>query len=364
MVGIRLVEVSKVYGRVRALDRVSLEIRDGELFTMLGPSGCGKTTLLRIIAGFEVPEEGKVYFGDQDVTFLKPYLRNTSMVFQNYALWPHMTVFENVAYGLKIKRRQLKLSEEDIQEKVRQALRLVRLEGLEDRYPLQLSGGQQQRVALARALVVEPKVLLLDEPLSNLDAKLRIEMREEIKRIQSSLKITTVYVTHDQEEAMSLADRIAVMDKGRVLQVGTPKEIYSKPSNLFVATFIGRSTYLVGKAKEVLGEKVKVEFDGQVIEGVLAPGHVVKEGERVAAIMKTEDFSVDETIGNFVEGMVEMQMFIGMFNQVKVSVGQQKITALLDPAVEVQQGQRIRLSIRPSDVSVFPLTGWEEEAFS
>lgn len=359
-----MVEVSKVYGRVRALDRVSLEIRDGELFTMLGPSGCGKTTLLRIIAGFEVPEEGKVYFGDQDVTFLKPYLRNTSMVFQNYALWPHMTVFENVAYGLKIKRRQLKLSEEDIQEKVRQALRLVRLEGLEDRYPLQLSGGQQQRVALARALVVEPKVLLLDEPLSNLDAKLRIEMREEIKRIQSSLKITTVYVTHDQEEAMSLADRIAVMDKGRVLQVGTPKEIYSKPSNLFVATFIGRSTYLVGKAKEVLGEKVKVEFDGQVIEGVLAPGHVVKEGERVAAIMKTEDFSVDETIGNFVEGMVEMQMFIGMFNQVKVSVGQQKITALLDPAVEVQQGQRIRLSIRPSDVSVFPLTGWEEEAFS
>lgn len=364
MVGIRIVDVSKVYGKVKALDHVSLEIREGELFTMLGPSGCGKTTLLRVIAGFEVPEEGRVYFGDQDVTFLKPYLRNTAMVFQNYALWPHMTVFENVAYGLKIRRKQLGLSEEDIEKRVREALRLVRLEGLEDRYPLQLSGGQQQRVALARALVVEPKVLLLDEPLSNLDAKLRIEMREEIKRIQSSLKITAVYVTHDQEEAMSLADRIAVMNKGKVLQVGTPKEIYSKPRSLFVATFIGRSTYLVGKAKEVLGERVKVEFDGQVIEGFLAPGHELKEGDKVAVIMKTEDFGVDESIGNFIEGVVEMQMFIGMFNQVKVRVGDQRITALLDPSLDIVQGQKIRLSIRPSDVNVFPLTGWEEESFT
>jgi ABC-type Fe3+/spermidine/putrescine transport system ATPase subunit len=363
MVGIRLVGVSKVYGRVRALDRVSLEVRDGELFTILGPSGCGKTTLLRVVAGFEVPEEGRVYFGDQDVTFLKPYMRNTAMVFQNYALWPHMTVFENVAYGLRIRRRQLGLSDEEIERRVREALKLVRLEGLEDRYPLQLSGGQQQRVALARALVVQPKVLLLDEPLSNLDAKLRLEMREEIKRIQSSLRITAIYVTHDQEEAMSLADRIAVMNRGRVLQVGTPREIYSKPSNLFVATFIGRSTYLAGEVAEVVGDRVKLRVDSQVLEGFLAPGYSVREGERAVAIMKTEDFSVEGS-GNTLEGVVEMTMFIGMFNQVKVRVGDQRITALLEPSLDIQPGQRLRLSIRPSDVSVFPLAGWEEEVFA
>ncbi len=363
MVGIRLVGVSKVYGRVRALDRVSLEVREGELFTILGPSGCGKTTLLRVVAGFEVPEEGRVYFGDQDVTFLKPYMRNTAMVFQNYALWPHMTVFENIAYGLRIRKRQLGLSDEEIERRVREALKLVRLEGLEDRYPLQLSGGQQQRVALARALVVQPKVLLLDEPLSNLDAKLRLEMREEIRRIQSSLRITAIYVTHDQEEAMSLADRIAVMNRGRVLQVGTPREIYSKPSNLFVATFIGRSTYLAGEVAEVVGDRVKLRVDSQVLEGFLAPGYSVREGERAVAIMKTEDFSAEGS-GNTLEGVVEMTMFIGMFNQVKVRVGDQRITALLEPSLDIQPGQRLRLSIRPSDVSVFPLTGWEEEVFA
>uniref|UniRef100_A0A7J3X4J9 Molybdate/tungstate import ATP-binding protein WtpC n=1 Tax=Thermofilum pendens TaxID=2269 RepID=A0A7J3X4J9_THEPE len=363
MVSIRLVEVSKVYGRVRALDRVSLEVREGELFTILGPSGCGKTTLLRVVAGFEIPEEGRVFFGDQDVTFLKPYMRNTAMVFQNYALWPHMTVFENVAYGLRIRKKQLRLSDEEIEHRVREALKLVRLEGLEDRYPLQLSGGQQQRVALARALVVEPEVLLLDEPLSNLDAKLRLEMREEIKRIQSSLRITAIYVTHDQEEAMSLADRIAVMNKGRVLQVGTPREIYSKPSNLFVATFIGRSTYLAGEVVEVAGYRVKLRVDGQLVEGSLTPGYSVKEGERAVAIMKTEDFSVGES-GNTLEGVVEMTMFIGMFNQVKVRVGNQRVTALLDPSLDIQPGRRLKLSIRPSDVSVFPLTGWEEEVFA
>ncbi|MEM0494432.1 MAG: ABC transporter ATP-binding protein [Thermofilum sp.] len=364
MVEIRLVGVSKIYGSVRALDRVTLEVKDGELFTILGPSGCGKTTLLRVVAGFEVPEEGKVYFGDQDVTFVKPYMRNTAMVFQNYALWPHMTVFENVAYGLKIRKRQLKLTDEEIERRVRDALRLVRLEGLEDRYPLQLSGGQQQRVALARALVVEPRVLLLDEPLSNLDAKLRLEMRGEIKRIQSTLKITAIYVTHDQEEAMSLADRIAVMNKGRVLQVGTPREIYSKPSNLFVATFIGRSTYLVGTAVEVTEGRVRLRVDGQMLEGFLAPGYKVSAGDKVAAIMKTEDFTAGGDFGNSLEGEVEVLMFIGMFNQVRVRVGEQKLTALLDPSLELAPGQRVKLGIRPSDVHVFPLTGWEEEEFA
>jgi len=241
---VRLENITKVYGSVVAVDRVTLEIESGELFTLLGPSGCGKTTTLRIIAGFEVPEEGKIYFDDEDVTFLKPYRRNTAMVFQNYALWPHMTVFDNIAYGLRIK----KLPQEEIRRRVKWALELVKLEGLENRYPLQLSGGQQQRVALARALVVEPRVLLLDEPLSNLDAKLRIEMREEIKKLQRKLGITTVYVTHDQLEAMSISDRIAVMNKGKVLQYGPPRQVYFRPTSLFVADFLGRSNILYGKA--------------------------------------------------------------------------------------------------------------------
>ncbi|MEM1773127.1 MAG: ABC transporter ATP-binding protein, partial [Desulfurococcaceae archaeon] len=234
MTRIMLENISKYYGSVVAVDDVSLKIDKGEFFAILGPSGCGKTTTLRIIAGFEVPDKGKVYFDDDDVTFLKPYKRNTAMVFQNYALWPHMTVYENVAYGLKIKRKELGLSDEEIKKRVDWALELVKLKGFENRYPLQLSGGQQQRVALARALVVQPRVLLLDEPLSNLDAKLRIEMREELKRLQKSLGITTIYVTHDQLEAMSMSDRISVMNKGKVIQVGTPKELYYSPRSIFV----------------------------------------------------------------------------------------------------------------------------------
>ncbi|QOJ78737.1 ABC transporter ATP-binding protein [Infirmifilum lucidum] len=364
MVGIRLVEVSKVYGRVRAVDHVTLEVRDGELFTILGPSGCGKTTLLRIVAGFEVPEEGRVYFGEEDVTFVKPYARGTAMVFQNYALWPHMTVFENVAYGLKVRRKQLKLTDEDIERKVREALRLVRLEGMEDRYPLQLSGGQQQRVALARALVVEPRVLLLDEPLSNLDAKLRLQMREEIRRIQTELKITALYVTHDQEEAMSLADRIAVMNRGRVHQVGPPKEVYSRPRDLFVATFIGRSTLLRGRVLEVTGSKAKIRVDGTVIEGNVAHGYSMREGDSVVAIMRPEDFSVTEPLDNVIEGTVELAMFIGMFNQLRIDVGGQKIVAYTDPGIELQPGSRVKLYIRASDVNIYPSTGWEEEEFT
>jgi len=229
---IKLEGISKYYGNVVAVDDVNLEINKGEFFTLLGPSGCGKTTTLRIIAGFEIPDKGHVYFDDEDVTFLKPYKRNTAMVFQNYALWPHMTVFENVAYGLKIRKKELGLTDEEIKKRVQWALELVKLSGFENRYPLQLSGGQQQRVALARALVVQPRVLLLDEPLSNLDAKLRIEMREELKRIQKALGITTIYVTHDQLEAMSMSDRIAVMNKGRVVQIGTPRELYLYPKSL------------------------------------------------------------------------------------------------------------------------------------
>ncbi len=233
-----------------------LRVRDGEFMTLLGPSGCGKTTTLRIIAGLEKPDSGRVFFGDRDVTELKPYERNIGIVFQDYALFPHMTVFKNVAFGLEMR----KLSREEIERRVREALELVGLSGLENRYPEQLSGGQQQRVALARALVIEPEVLLLDEPLSNLDAKIRERLRGEIRRIQRELGITVIYVTHDQEEAMAISDRIAVMNVGRIEQVGKPLELYYHPKTEFVATFIGTGNIVELEAENGVARLGSLEF--------------------------------------------------------------------------------------------------------
>jgi ABC-type Fe3+/spermidine/putrescine transport system ATPase subunit len=248
-------ELSKRFGAVLAVDRVTLEIADGELFTLLGPSGCGKTTLLRLIAGFHRPDAGQVRFGERDVTDLPPYLRNIGMVFQNYALWPHMTVFQNVAYGLRLRR----LRGSALEVRVEEGLRKVNLGGLGARYPGQLSGGQQQRVALARALVLSPDILLLDEPLSNLDAKIRVQVRAEIRTLQQELGITTVYVTHDQEEALSLSDRVAVMREGRVLQLGPPRELYERPQTRFVADFVGTNNLVPGRVVEAAGETLLVD---------------------------------------------------------------------------------------------------------
>jgi ABC-type Fe3+/spermidine/putrescine transport system ATPase subunit len=252
---ITVLELSKRFGAVLAVDGVSLEIADGELFTLLGPSGCGKTTLLRLIAGFHRPDAGRVRFGERDVTDLPPYARNIGMVFQNYALWPHMTVFQNVAYGLRLRR----LRGPALAARVEEGLRKVNLSGLGVRYPGQLSGGQQQRVALARALVLNPDILLLDEPLSNLDAKIRVQVRAEIRTLQQELGITTVYVTHDQEEALSLSDRVAVMREGRVLQLGPPRELYERPRTRFVADFVGTNNLVPGRVVEAGGAWVAVE---------------------------------------------------------------------------------------------------------
>src|SRR5512144_1431092 len=238
--------VVKRFGAVTAVDAVDLTVADGELFTLLGPSGCGKTTLLRLIAGFYQPDAGEIRFGDRVVTGLPPYRRNIGMVFQNYALWPHMTVAGNVTYGLRLR----KVPAAEARERLAGALRKVKLTGLESRYPGQLSGGQQQRVALARALVLEPDILLLDEPLSNLDAKIRVEVRAEIRTLQQELRISTVYVTHDQEEALSLSDRVAVMREGRVLQVAAPKVLYERPATRFVADFVGTNNFIEGVCKE------------------------------------------------------------------------------------------------------------------
>ncbi|MCC7275798.1 MAG: ABC transporter ATP-binding protein [Alphaproteobacteria bacterium] len=233
----------KRFGAVKAVDDVTLDVREGELVALLGPSGCGKTTTLRMIAGFIAATEGQILIGDRDVTHLPPYRRNTGMVFQGYALFPHMTVAQNVAFGLEMR----KVAKADIAPRVAEALRLVRLDGLGERMPRQLSGGQQQRVALARALVIRPEVFLLDEPLSNLDAKLRLSVRVEIRQLQQSLGLTTVFVTHDQEEALTLADRLVVMSQGSVQQIGTPEALYERPANHFVADFIGRSNFLEGR---------------------------------------------------------------------------------------------------------------------
>jgi len=235
MAGIHLEGIEKSFGRVKALKGVSLEVAEGELVVLLGPSGCGKTTLLRIVAGLEWPDKGRVFLGKREVTFLPPRSRGLAMVFQNYAVFPHLTVFENIAFGLRMRR----LPETVIREKVRWAAELLRIEELLSRYPAQLSGGQRQRVAVARALAVEPQVLLMDEPLSNLDAILRLDLRAELKSLVKALGMTTLYVTHDQVEAMGLADRIAVMREGEIVQFAPPLDVYRRPAHTFVAGFVG-----------------------------------------------------------------------------------------------------------------------------
>ena len=247
MATVSLVGLTKKFADMPAVDNLQLEIGDGEFVSLLGPSGCGKTTTLRLIAGFLQPDRGEIKVSNEVVSspslLVPPERRSMSMIFQSYAVWPHMTVFQNVAYGLKFK----KLSKHEADERVNRILRLVRLDGFKDRYSAELSGGQQQRVALARALVVEPRILLMDEPLSNLDTHLREEMRSEIRRLHEEFRITTVYVTHDQSEAMATSDRIAVLDKGRMVQVGTPEEIFDHPRTRFVAEFVGKTNILSGR---------------------------------------------------------------------------------------------------------------------
>jgi len=304
-VKIKLRQVRKQFGSVTAVDGASLEIGDGELFTLLGPSGCGKTTLLRLIAGFHTLDGGEIWFGDRRIDGLRPYARNIGMVFQNYALWPHMTVKANIAYGLKMR----KLDGATIAERVAAGLRKVNLAGLELRYPGQLSGGQQQRVALARALVLNPDILLLDEPLSNLDAKIRIQVRAEIRKLQKDLGITTVYVTHDQEEALSLSDRVAVIRDGRVLQVAPPKELYERPVGRFVADFVGTNNFLSGICREIAAGRVAAETAIGTVRG--SPTLGVSPGDRCVLAVRPENIALGPGPENTFEGRVVLAAYLG-----------------------------------------------------
>ncbi len=292
-----------------------MEIFDGELFTLLGPSGCGKTTLLRLIAGFGAPDGGEIWFGDRRVDGLRPYERNIGMVFQNYALWPHMTVRANIVYGLRLRR----LGGPEIERRLAGALAKVNLGGLEERYPGQLSGGQQQRVALARALVLNPDILLLDEPLSNLDAKIRVQVRAEIRKLQKELGITTVYVTHDQEEALSLSDRVAVMHDGRMLQLAPPKTLYERPVNRFVADFVGTNNLIAGVCREMSAGVVVAE----TALGPLRCTPTVRVGPGDTCVLAVRPENVVLGVGheNTLDGRVVLTSYLGNTLRYEVEVG-------------------------------------------
>lgn len=341
-------------GEVHAVHGISLEVKQGQFYTLLGPSGCGKTTTLRSVAGLETPREGEVYVGD-DLVFsssrgiaVPSYKRDIGMVFQSYAIWPHMNVFENVAFPLKEMKRRL--SKQEIRAKVLEALSLVQLEGLEDRPAPFLSGGQQQRLALARALVKEPRVLLLDEPLSNLDAKLREETRFELRELVKRLNITTLYVTHDQLEALTMSDVVAVMDQGCIVQEGAPVEIYQSPQERFVANFIGLTNFLEGKVRRLpsddrrLGE---VETGSGLLKCVLPAGVTV--GESVVIVVRPEDVNLLEGNStqreNVLQGKVEAVIFMGEALECQVVAGAKTLRMKLHPSSGVARGQTVSLEL-------------------
>jgi iron(III) transport system ATP-binding protein len=353
--------VSKVFtdpsrpgAAVTAVDRVNLEVRKGELVTLLGPSGCGKTTALRMIAGFETPTEGRILIEDEDVTHQPPHLRNTAMVFQSYAIFPHLTVAQNVAFGLEMRG----LGRNAVTVRVRDILELVELAGLEHRSPEQLSGGQQQRVALARAIITEPRVLLFDEPLSNLDAKLREQMRGEVRKLQRRLGITSVYVTHDQAEAMALSDRVVVMHAGRVQQVGPPLEIYARPANRFVADFIGRVNFLEGRVQHVDLKTVSLDVRGRLMTVPRPPAGPVPEG-LVTLVLRPETIRLTAQArpGDGFSGRVIRAVYLGATAEYEVEwAGQPLLVVGSNPLEQgvLAEGTSVAIEFSPHTLHILP----------
>ena len=369
---VRLVELTKRFREVVAVDAISLDIRIGEFFSLLGPSGCGKTTTLRMIGGFELPTSGRVELRGRDVTMEPPERRPVNMVFQSYALFPHLSVFDNVSFGL----RRRKMPDADVRRRVGAALELVRLTGFDRRGPAELSGGQQQRVALARALVCEPTVLLLDEPLGALDLKLRRQLQVELKRVQVEVGITFVYVTHDQEEALALSDRIAVMNGGRIEQLGTPEELYDRPRTRFVADFIGTTNLLAGKVASVAGDDMVLELEagGRCVVGAdgLVPGAAVEIAVRPEALQlsprpaSSTATGGGATAGSWLGGTIEQSAYLGtsISYQVRTDGGQRVVASVPRTQGRIATGTPVEIRWRSEDTLVLggpAMPGDEEE---
>jgi iron(III) transport system ATP-binding protein len=353
MIALTIENLTKKFGDMTALHAVSLRVEPGEIFFLLGPSGCGKTTLLRSIAGFYLPESGRILFGEEDVTRLPPHRRHTGMMFQSYALWPHMTVAKNVAFGLE----ERKVAPAEIAQRVHAALASVRMEHLAERKINQLSGGQQQRVALARALVIRPRCLLLDEPLSNLDTKLRIEMRGEIRRICREFGLTAIYVTHDQKEACSIADRLAVLEGGHLRQQGPPAEVYRHPHSRFVADFMGETNFLEGRVAAP-GERVAVETALGPFHGSTTGGWQPAAGAACVLSIRPEAWRLGTTAPaeNGVRGRLQDRVYLGEMAQYQFAAGPQtlKIYELNPRFVEAAGDRELFASVAPEDVVVLP----------
>jgi len=355
LISIRIEKLTKKFGTTTALNQLDLTIEQGELFFLLGPSGCGKTTLLRSIAGFYIPDEGKIFFGEDDVTRLAPHKRNTGMMFQSYALWPHMTVAQNVAFGLE----ERKVPKAELMTRVAEALASVRMETYAERKPNQLSGGQQQRVALARALVIRPRCLLLDEPLSNLDAKLRLEMRAEIRRVCKEFNLTTVYVTHDQKEALSISDRMAILEGGRILQVGSPHEVYRRPAHKTVANFIGETDFITGTVRGLEGDRAVVETAIGRFEGVL--GNTALRpvpGATVTVSIRPECWKLGSKTGgtNCIAGRIGESIYLGEVAQygfvASANGSSLRIYELNPRYLGTSAGMELYATVEPEDVVV------------
>jgi spermidine/putrescine ABC transporter ATP-binding subunit len=354
VVEVKLESVSKAFEETQAMDEVSFIANEGEIFTLLGPSGCGKSTTLRAIAGFNIPDKGTISFGGVEVTHEPPQKRNTGMVFQNYALWPHLSVFRNVEYGLRIR----KIPKKERQKRVMDALSLVQMAKLADRNPNKLSGGQQQRVAVARALVINPDVLLLDEPLSNLDAKLRLETRKEIRSIVRSLGLTAIFVTHDQSEALSISNQIAVMNAGRIEQIGNPRTIYEEPENFFVASFIGEANGLdamVGDLGQQAG-KASVTLENETVKLVSAYNRHLQPQERCKVALRPERIQVSTSrpshSENVFEAKVTVVLYLGEFERLELQLpgGTELIVHRDRPIPPMKEGDSVFVYLRPEDV--------------
>ena len=347
--------LSKSFGNVKAVQEISFEATEGRVLSLLGPSGCGKTTTLRCIAGFENPDQGEIYLDDRKINPFPPEKRGIGMVFQNYALWPHMTVYGNLAFGLQIR----KVPKPEINKRIKKILSMVQLEGYENRYPRQMSGGQQQRIAMARALVFEPDIMLLDEPLSNLDAKLREEMRFEFTELQKKLGITAVYVTHDQAEALVLSDKIVILDQGKIVQSGTPKEIFSNPKNKFVAGFIAVTSFMDGKVDSLTEEQKKVVVktdDGLTIQGNnsnLSVGQRVSVAIRMNAVHFVQDEDeIEKNSVNLFKGKIIQSSYLGNIVDYKISVGNWMVRTNTEVKNNFKVGDEVKFYLPPEKIIV------------